>query len=155
MAKLLKLKRDIVLDSSNIVFCNGSKDSRFIDTIQTITKTIEIPAADTWYDTGISGADLANGTYIFEAYIYANYNYIYDERLSGVLSWYKETTNSNNYDEIPLSKSGHARNNHDIKLRVLRHSSNTGNIHNLTLQICDSIFWNRAATVIFKFRRMI
>lgn len=124
-----------------------------IGTIKQITKELKL-TADTWQDTGISGADLEAGTYILQLQINAGENTgLWNEFASGLLTWYANRTNSTNYDadEIPLSKAGHSRNKHIIKLRTLR----TPNSGSLKLQICDSISWNGSANVVFRLRRMI
>ena len=119
-----------------------------------LAKLININVANNWYDTGIAGNNLESGTYIMEVYINGqSKNAQFIERLSGIVAWHNSSTNSENSDEIPLSKAGHARNNHDIKLRTKRNPGGTYNV--LKLQISDSSAWNAEDTVYFRFRKLI
>ena len=76
----------------------------------------------------------------------------YGEYLSGVVAWSNQTTNSGNADEIPLSKAGHARNDHNIRFRILRQF---GSNDYIKLQICDSRAWSGAGDINIRFRKII
>jgi hypothetical protein len=125
-----------------------------ISTIKEFTKTYKL-TANTWTDTGIYYNHLATGTYIMQVVLNdANpQNAQYGETISGILTWYALPTNGTDADVIPVSKSGHSRNGHNIQLRVLRTSSSGEGI--LKLQIMDDVAWNGNANVVFRFKRLI
>jgi hypothetical protein len=125
-----------------------------ISTIKEFTKTYKL-AANTWTDTGIYYNHLATGTYIMQVVLNdANpQNAQYGETISGVLTWYALPTNGTDADVIPVSKSGHSRNGHNIQLRVLRTSSSGAGV--LKLQIMDDVAWNGNSNVVFRFKRLI
>lgn len=153
MAKTHKLKDENYWDSSSVKHNRQPLSDFLIGQKIEITKSIGPMTQNTWYDTGIIGTDLTTGTYVMEVYLsdYWNSNGQYSERMSGIVAWYAENSNSTNTDEISLSKAGHARNNHDIKLRIARQ----GNRVPIKLQIMDTLNWNSAANVIFRFRKLI
>lgn len=123
--------------------------------IKEFKKTVSVSAANTWYDTGITGSDLETGTYIMEAYTNSSgVNNQYQERLSGIVAWYHGGTNDSGTNEIPLSKAGHARNSHDIRFRIAR-SRSTESPNTIRLQVSDTIAWSGAGTFIIKFRKII
>lgn len=121
--------------------------------IYEFTKEIYLKNTGEWYDTGISGPDLPeSGTYIMEVSINCfDVCAQYVERLVGVVAWFINTTNSNNADEIPLSKAGHARNDHNIKLRIIRQQT-PGHIK---LQISDTIAWTGKGNISIKFKKIL
>jgi len=122
-----------------------------IYSLVTITKSLTLTTS--WIDTGISaGTDLISGAYILtlNADNYAVGGGHYNETYAGTMYWYAGATNSTNYDEIPLHKSGHAPNNAYINLRTLRGVSGV-----LKLQIISSVVTSGASNYIFKFRRII
>ena len=123
-----------------------------ISTIKEFTKSIQLPA-NTWTDVGINGQDLQTGTYIMQVYMNNNSEQIgqWNERISGVLTWFEGSTNSEDADEIPVSKSGHAKNAHNIKLRTTR----TLNSGRLKLQMYDDKQWYGKADVVFRFKRLL
>jgi len=125
-------------------------DGTEIDQMKEFTKTLT-PTIDTWYDTGISGTDLASGIYIISfnvddtAYGGTHNN----ETYTGTLSWYSGSTNSSNSDEILLHRSGDNPGSGTIYLRTLRNVNGT-----LKLQI----YSNNSVTnypYVFKFRRFM
>lgn len=123
--------------------------------IKEFKKTVSVSAANTWYDTGITGSDLETGTYIMEAYTNSSgVNKQYQERMSGVVAWYHGGTNDSTADEIPLSKAGHARNAHDIRFRIAR-SRSTESPNTIRLQVSDTIAWSGAGIFTIKFRKII
>jgi hypothetical protein len=127
-----------------------------ISTIKELKKTIKLNA-NAWTNVGINYTDLASGTYVMEIFINHNTSAIsnqFGERISGILSWYSLTTNSTNTDVIPVSKSGHARNNHNIQVRVARTTTATGEGY-LRLQMMDDVAWNGEGEVLFRFKRLI
>jgi hypothetical protein len=125
-----------------------------ISTIKEFTKTYKL-TANTWTDTGIYYNHLATGTYIMQVVLNdaTPQNAQYGERISGILTWYALPTNGTDADVIPVSKSGHSRNGHNIQLRVLRTSSSGEGV--LKLQIMDDVAWNGNANVVFRFKRLI
>ena len=118
----------------------------------TWTISVNIAEAETWYDTGIVGNMLPTGVYIFEA-VTGSYtvNAQYSERMAGVVAWYNGSTNSYEGDLIPLSKSGHARNAHDIRFRIVR-MPNPGNIK---LQVTDSKAWSGTGNFTIRMKKII
>lgn len=123
-----------------------------ISTIIEFTKSIQMPA-NTWTDVGINGQDLQTGTYIMQVLMNDNStnNGQWNERMSGIVTWFEGSTNSEDSDEIPLSKSGHAKNAHNIKLRTMR----TLNNGRLKLQMYDDKQWYAKANIVFRFKRLI
>lgn len=119
--------------------------------LTTFTKSLTITTS--WIDVGISGSDLATGSYIIQVLV-DNQSVgggHWNERYSGTMSWFESGTNSADYDEIVLHKAGHAPNGNWINLRTLRQASpNT-----LKLQIISNVNTTGASNYIFKFRRMI
>lgn len=113
--------------------------------------TISLPQANSWYDTGLPYDFLASGTYIVQLYTEDwGVNEQYWERCSGIMAWYSVDTNSDLADEIPLSKAGHATNDHNIKLRVARFPSS-----HCQLQISDTKAWTGSGAIRLSFRKMI
>lgn len=132
-----------------IVLTSGSN----IDQLTTITKTLTLESD--WIDTGISGTDLATGTYAVQLYANdissggSNNNEYY----SGVMSWYAGGTSSSSElptDEIVLHRAG-ASGDGSLYLRTFR--SNTAS--NLKLQIYSNQDNASSANYVFKFRRII
>lgn len=153
MSKSIKFKNNIYLDSSSIVHNKEALSNFIVGKVINFDKSIHISSAETWFDTGIKGNNMSPGTYIIQVFINSyQVNAQYGEYLSGVVAWTNQQTNSGNADEIPLSKAGHARNNHNIRLRILRQS---GSNDYIKLQICDSIAWAGAGAINFKFRKLI
>jgi hypothetical protein len=128
-------------------------DSTALFRLKTVTKSLTVTAA--WTDTGISGgSDLESGAYILtlnvDNYAAPASGGQYNETYTGIMYWYAGATNSADYDEIPLHKSGHAPNGRYINLRTLRGVSGV-----LKLQITCNLATGGASNYIFKFRRMI
>lgn len=126
------------------------KTEELSNNLTTITKSLNVTQA--WMDTGITSTNLpANGTYIVQVQVSANdgtgnmwhcYN-------SGVMSWYRDSTNDSDTDEIILHRSGHAYGK-TIYLRTVMQSSGV-----LKLQIGASAGIGAAYTYTFKFKRII
>lgn len=126
------------------------KTEELSNNLTTITKSLNVTQA--WMDTGITSTNLpANGTYIVQVQVSANdgtgtmwhcYN-------SGVMSWYRGSTNDTDTDEIILHRSGHAYGK-TIYLRTVMQSSGV-----LKLQIGASAGIGAAYTYTFKFKRII
>lgn len=126
------------------------KTEELSNNLTTITKSLNVTQA--WMDTGITSTNLpANGTYIVQVQVSANdgtgnmwhcYN-------SGVMSWYRDSTNDTDTDEIILHRSGHAY-GETIYLRTVMQSSGV-----LKLQIGASAGIGAAYTYTFKFKRII
>ena len=102
-------------------------------------------------DTGITGSNLATGTYAVQ--MYANCQGtggIWTEYFSGIMSWYASGTNSSEADEIALHKAGHAPNNQHIYLRTKRNTNG-----NLMLQIAAKTAITAEIQFDFKFKKLI
>ena len=125
-----------------------------ISTIKEFKKSLKL-SANTWTDVGINYQDLKTGTYVMQVWMDDNQTATgqWNERISGIVTWFESPTNSEGVNEIPVSKAGHANNSHDIKLRVARTSTAGGGV--LRLQIYDNIAWGDYANVVFKFKRLI
>ena len=123
-----------------------------ISTIKEFTKSLKL-TANTWADVGINGQDLQTGTYIMQVWMNDNSTATgqWNERMSGILTWFEGSTNSGDVDNIPVTRAGHSRNSHNIQFRVAR----TTNSGRLKLQMCDSIDWSGNSNVIFSFKRLI
>lgn len=126
------------------------KTEELSNNLTTITKSLNVTQA--WMDTGITSTNLpANGTYIVQVQVSANDNtgamwHCYN---SGVMSWYRDSTNDTDTDEIILHRSGHAYGK-TIYLRTVMQSSGV-----LKLQIGASSGIGKAYTYTFKFKRII
>lgn len=127
-----------------------------VDQLYTFTAS-SLQLSTSWQDVGISGSDLATGTYIIQMYIDSHDvgGTHYNEFYSGVMSWYAGSTNSTVSDEIVLSRAGHAPNAENVFLRVIR--SVVGDPEDLRLQVSSTHNWTGipADKPVFKFRRMI
>lgn len=123
-----------------------------ISTIKEFTKSLQL-SADAWTDVGINGNDLESGTYVMQVWMNNNSEATgqWNERISGIVSWFEGGTNSQGADDIPVSKAGHATNSHNIKLRTARMTS--GGV--MKLQMYDNIAWTGNANVVFRFKRLI
>lgn len=126
------------------------KTEELSNNLTTITKSLNVTQA--WMDTGITSTNLpANGTYIVQVQVSANDGtgnmwYCYN---SGVMSWYRNSTNDTDTDEIILHRSGHAYGK-TIYLRTVMQRSGV-----LKLQIGASAGIGAAYTYTFKFKRII
>jgi hypothetical protein len=130
---------------------NDAVETTDVFGLKSFTKSLTVTTS--WSDTGISGTDLATGTYIIQVLV-DNYDVSggqYTEYYSGTMSWYSGGTNSTDYDEIVLHKAGHAPNGNWINLRTLRQTGSNP----LKLQIIANGNTSGADNYIFKFRRMI
>lgn len=126
------------------------KTEELSNNLTTITKSLNVTQA--WMDTGITSTNLpANGTYIVQVQVSANdgTGNMYDCYNSGVMSWYRDSTNDTDTDEIILHRSGHAYGK-TIYLRTVMQSSGV-----LKLQIGASAGIGAAYTYTFKFKRII
>jgi hypothetical protein len=134
-------------------YVRNDTDGTAGDLFSLVTVTKSLTVTTSWLDTGISaGSDLVSGAYILTLNVdnYAVSGGHYNETYTGIMYWYAGGTNSTDYDEIPLHKSGHAPNTRYINLRTLRGVSGV-----LKLQIISSVTTSGASNYIFKFRRMI
>lgn len=134
--------RDTLLPLT-IITCDGGTNNK-----------AKLKVTTSWIDTGITGVDIPeNGSYIVQMYVNVTGSGLshYQEYYTGVMSWFKDGTNSTDYDEIWLHKAGHASNGNNLYLRTIR-SSDPGK---LKLQISADVTMSAAATFIFKFRKMI
>ena len=118
--------------------------------ITTITKSLTVTTS--WMDTGITGTNLATGTYAVQMLVNDGTNTSqWNEHYSGIMSWYADTTNSTDADEILLHKAGHASNGRHVYLRTLR-ASNSGY---LKLQISCTHAFTASSSITFKFKKLI
>lgn len=139
--------------SNNIAqFVSTGSNGNGLDQIKTITKSITLTTD--WQDTGISGTDLATGTYIVQ--LYANDSnaggYNTNEYYSGTMSWYSGTTFTSAElpsDEVPLHRAG-ASSDAGLYLRTYRTNNGT-----LKLQIYSNYDNASSSNYVFKFRRLI
>ena len=125
-----------------------------ISSVKEFTKSLKL-SANTWTDVGISYQDLKTGTYVMQVWMDDNQSATgqWNERISGIVTWFESPTNSEGADDIPVSKAGHATNSHNIKLRTARTPTTGGGV--LRLQMYDSIAWSGSANVVFRFKRLI
>lgn len=126
------------------------KTEELSNNLTTITKSLNVTQA--WMDTGITSTNLpANGTYIVQVQVSANdgTGNMYNCYNSGVMSWYRDSTNDTDTDEIILHRSGHAYGK-TIYLRTVMQISGV-----LKLQIGASAGIGAAYTYTFKFKRII
>lgn len=126
------------------------KTEELSNNLTTITKSLNVTQA--WMDTGITSTNLpANGTYIVQVQVSANdgTGNMYNCYNSGVMSWYRDSTNDTDTDEIILHRSGHTYGK-TIYLRTVMQSSGV-----LKLQIGASAGIGAAYTYTFKFKRII
>jgi hypothetical protein len=126
-----------------------------------ITKSVTFTAANTWYDTGISGTDIpANGTYIVQiSNISSTGTSLYGMIYSGVMSWRKDGTSdsSQSTEEVLLHAAGHNPNGRRIYLRTLiDKSTSNGGTGLMKLQICANFSSSTTAVSIkFRFRKIM
>lgn len=130
--------------SGNITISAAAND------ITTITKSLTVTTS--WIDTGITGTNLATGTYAVQMLVNDGTNTSqYQEYYSGIMSWFADTTNSTDADEILLHKAGHAPNGRHTYLRTIR----TGSSGRLKLQISATHAFTAASSITFKFKKLI
>ncbi len=117
--------------------------------LTSISKTLTLSTS--WIDTGITGTNLATGSYLVQVSgMSSTATGLYSEVFTGVMSWYADTTNSGEANEIILHAAGHANGGRHIYLKTIR----TGSSGRLKLQIAGSASMSSSAYV-FKFRRLI
>ena len=117
--------------------------------LTTITKTLTIGTS--WIDTGIVKSNLQSGSYMVQIYNNGRSDTeLWDERWTGVMSWYDGGTNNTGADEISLHCAGHANNGRHLYLRTVR----TPNGGGLKLQIACTNNLN-SSTYEFRFRKLI
>jgi hypothetical protein len=121
-----------------------------IDQIYTSTKSLTLTNA--WQDTGISGTDLATGSYMIQ--VFANDSSVGGGHINmyytGVMSWFSTAAGENSYSEIVLNRAGNAAAAGTIFLRVAE-----VNLGTLKLQISGTTINSGASNYAFSFRRMI
>lgn len=90
-----------------------------VDEKKTFTKNSLTLSTSAWTDIGISGTDLADGSYLIQVY---SDNYAlghYTMTFTGYMSWFSSnTTNSTEYNEILLHNAGHAMNGNPLYVRT-------------------------------------
>ena len=148
----LQLKDDGTLSySNNVIYHAGNKPTPE-DVglpLTTISKTLTIGTS--WTNTGIVKSNLQSGSYMVQIYNNGRSDTeLWDERWTGVMSWYDGGTNSNEVDEISLHCAGHANNGRHLYLRTVRTPSGGG----LRLEIACTHNLN-SSTYEFRFRKLI
>ena len=139
------LSGSVSFDGSGNVTINATAND-----ITTITKSLNVTTS--WMDTGITGTNLATGTYAVQMLINDGTNTSqYNEHYSGIMSWFADTTNSTDADEILLHKAGHASNGRHVYLRTIR----TASSGRLKLQISTTNAFTAASNITFKFKKLI
>lgn len=142
----------IIYNGTNQRWENYPANGSNIDQLTSISKSLTLTTD--WQDTGISGTDLATGTYIIQLFANdapgggTNNNEYY----SGTMSWYSGPTNSSTEmptDEIPLHRAGGSGEG-ELYLRTYR---TPGGV--LKLQVFANVANASASNYVFKFRRMI
>jgi len=138
---------------------NQSGNSTANITVPTIDDVVEIDktlaAVTDWTNTGIQGADLETGTYVVQVFTGGAYAGTWQERWSGIMSWYSGNTNSSNTEEILLHNAGHADNSQNLFLRTKRDGVTVSGTKYLTLQYAFSQANETTTTIKFYFRRII
>ena len=131
--------------SGNVTITAAAND------ITSITKSLKVTTG--WMDTGIAGSNLpSHGSYVVQMFINDGTNTgMYNEYFTGIMSWFKDATNSTDSDEILLHKAGHASNGRMVYLRTIRQGSNG----TLKLQIAASTAFSAATNIVFKFKKLI
>ena len=151
-----KLKTARTITVNGIVSGSASFDGSDNVTITTTANDItsiekSLTVGTDWMNTGISGSNLATGTYAVQMYADTQgTGGLWTEYFSGIMSWYSANTNSTEADEIALHKAGHASNEQHIYLRTKR---NTNGV--LVLQIAAKTAITTAIKFKFKFKKLI
>ena len=120
--------------------------------LTTITKSIKVTTS--WQNTGITGANIGDGSFVVQITNisdYSNGGGHYSETYTGLMTSTTETTNATVSDEILLHRAGHAPNSSVLYLRTIRTSSSGY----LQLQIAGNYNMSAAQNITFKFRRII
>ena len=129
--------------SNNVTITTTAND------ITSIEKSLTV--GTDWMNTGISGSNLATGTYAVQMYADTQgTGGLWTEYFSGIMSWYSANTNSTEADEIALHKAGHSSNGQHIYLRTKRNSNGV-----LVLQIAAKTAITTAIKFKFKFKKLI
>lgn len=109
---------------------DASIDITATDLFETYTFEKTLTLTPDWIETGITGPDMVTGSYIIQVKVNdgsdngADGLSHYHEMYTGTMSWYADSTNSTDEDEIVLHKAGHASNKNNIYLRTKRKSGN-------------------------------
>lgn len=119
--------------------------------ITTVSPSLTLTPA--WQDVGISGAQLASGSYMVQVYVddYSAGGQQYSTFYTGVMSWSAAGTNSTTFSEILLHCAGQAQNGNAIFLRTMQ--SISGGF--LKLQISSLATNSGAATYAMKFKLLM
>eukprot|EP00223_Ostreococcus_mediterraneus_P003845 CAMPEP_0174588518 /NCGR_PEP_ID=MMETSP0929-20130131/34613_1 /TAXON_ID=548131 ORGANISM="Ostreococcus mediterraneus, Strain clade-D-RCC2572" /NCGR_SAMPLE_ID=MMETSP0929 /ASSEMBLY_ACC=CAM_ASM_000573 /LENGTH=1218 /DNA_ID=CAMNT_0015770637 /DNA_START=380 /DNA_END=4036 /DNA_ORIENTATION=+ len=129
---------------------------------QTIQKSFHLTSH--WSDVGITGEDLASGTYVVllqSVNLYSNGAGMYGESFSGLMSWTAGSTNSHgDASVIALHYAGHAANNIIIHLRTLETNNAGGSKLKLQAKLAYSTSSQTISTTAsqeytFKFRQVL
>lgn len=117
-----------------------------------ITATKSLTLTTNWQDYGISGDNIATGSYMIQIQpTTSSVTGMEEEIHTGMMSWYSGTTNSTDGDEIILHAAGKNSGGQHIYLRTVRSASNG----KMKLQIAFSKTATTATNVVIKFRKLI
>ena len=94
-----------------------------IGQVKTMNVTTNLPA-NTW--TTIGRPALSTGMYAFNYLLNDPSVLLWNEHVSGVMTWYNENTNDTSATLIPVINAGHASNGYGIEFRFLRRTSGSG-----------------------------
>jgi len=134
---------------------HGDIEADNINDVITITQSLHLTTG--WQDTGISGTNLENGTYIVQISSVSDHvvgGGHFSEYYSGVMSWYGWGTNSPYADEIPLHRTGHAPNWGRLYLRTKRDFHVDGGKVKLQIR-CNDRNNSGSYNYVFKFKKII
>ena len=134
------------------------KSGAHVDGLVTINKTVSV-TANTWTSLDISLSNIG-GSGTFAVQVYSNAHGStgaawYNMYWSGIMSWYHNSVNDDDIDEIPLHMAGHARNNNTLELRTKLHTADGSSYANrceLQIKTANTI---SSAAISFRFRKLL
>lgn len=132
-------------DISDFLLKSEASTQELTNNLTTSIKKLKVTQA--WMDTGISGTNLATGTYVVQVTV--NGGNMTDCIWSGTMSWYNGTCSDTEADEIILHRSGKAYSD-TIYLRTIMQNSGV-----LKLQISADENLSASYDYTFKFKRVI
>lgn len=134
-------------DSEGYMSASDKSKLDAVPTVATITKSLRVTTD--WMDTGIAGNNLATGMYAVYITVNNSSAQLWQESWAGIMSWFSDSTNSTNSDEIILHNAGHSDNANEVYLRTIRQTSG-----NMKLQIAAKIAFTEATSITFSFRKL-
>ena len=130
---------------SDFLLKSEAPAQELINNLTTLIKNLKV--TQDWMDTGISGTNLATGTYVVQVTV--NGGNMTNCIWSGTMSWFDGTCSDTESDEIILHRSGKAYSD-TIYLRTIMQSSGV-----LKLQISADENLSASYDYTFKFKRVI